>query len=542
LDLRGKKFYLKGGNVMKISIATEENVPQIMKLFIKIYGKGYPFQKFYDTMWLTKSIYSDDNLFMVAKEKNKIVGTGSVFLTAGGFSDLIGEFGRLVVDPDYSGKGVGTKIMNNLIDSVSEMIQFGFAECRAVHSGAQKICERSKFLPTGFEPNKYQLAKTRESVVFVTKLFGPALSLRRNNPRVISSIYPMGAKSMQNLELPVDLIVEDEIEGYPTEKSFKTKELSSTGVSPLLRIERGRIKNPEIFGNLSLSYGFFKIATNQAHYIVAQEKGITLGAIGFTVDKIDRKVKVLELIEFDDEVKGFLLTTLVKIATEKYHAMYIEMDVSAYSPKMQKTLDRLGFVPVAYCPSMVFRGSERLDVVRMAKLNFPPNVKNLKLTDNGKDMFELVLKDLEIKKVGMEITEVTRQSDIFKGLSDGELSQLAQICKMISYPAGKTICSEGECGSEIFVLAEGKASVFAQRTSEKKSKIGTISQGEIFGEMAIIEDLPRVADLVTDVDSKLVVIDKSEFENLMNKNSHLGKIVMKNIAQGLSRKLRRIEA
>jgi len=57
--------------------------------------------------------------------------------------------------------------------------------------------------------------------------------------------------------------------------------------------------------------------------------------------------------------------------------------------------------------------------------------------------------------------------------------------------------------------------------------------------MSIIEDKPRVADLVTDVTSKLVVIDRFELENLMNKNSHLGKMVMKNMAQGLSRKLRR---
>jgi RimJ/RimL family protein N-acetyltransferase len=477
---------------------------------------------------------------MVAKEKGKIIGTGSVFLTAGGFSDLIGEFGRLVVDPGYSGKGAGTKIMTGLMDSVSEMIQFGFAECRAVHSGAQKICERTDFYPTGFEPNKYQLATARESVVFVTKLFGPALSLRRNNPHVIASIYPVAAKGMQNLDLPVDLIVEDDVEGYPMEKSFDTEELESAGgVSPLLRIERGRIKNPEVFGNLSLSYGFFKIATDQAHYIVAKEKGVTLGAIGFTVDDIDKKVKVLELIEFDDEVKGFLMTKLVKIATEKYGAQYIEVDVSAYSPRMQKTLDRLGFVPVAYCPSMVFRGVERLDVVRMAKLNFSPDVKDLKLTPMASDMFKLAIKDLEIKKIGMEITEVTRQSDIFKGLSDGELSQLAQICKMVTFPAGETICSEGECGNEIFVLAEGKASVMTKGKSDKSVKIASISQGEIFGEMSIIEDLPRVADLTTDIESKLVVIDRFELENLMNRNNHLGKIVMQNMAQGLSRKLRR---
>ena len=527
---------------MEITQADENDAQQIMNLFVKIYGPGYPFKKFYDTKWLIKSIYSDDNLFMVAKEKNRIIGSGSVYLTAGGFSDLIGEFGRLVVDPKYGRKGTGTEILTGLMESISEMVQFGFAECRVVHPGAQMISERCGFFPTGFEPNKYQLATARESVVFVTQLFGPALSLRRNNPRVIASIYPMAAKSMQNLGLPVDLIVEDEIDGYPTEKSFDSKELQSEGVSPLLRIERGRIKNPEVFGNLSLSYGFFKIATNQAHYLVARDKGVTLGAIGFTVDVIDKKVKVLELIEFDDEVKGFLLASLDKLAPQKYGAQYIEMDVSAYSTQMQKTLDRLGFVPVAYCPSMVFRGVERLDVVRMAKLLIPPDVEDIKLTPMAMDMFKLAMKDLEIKKIGMKITEITRQSDIFQGLSDGELSQLAQICKMVSYPAGKTICCEGEMGKEIFVLAEGKASVMTKGSRKKRTQIGSIGQGEIFGEMSIIEDLPRVADLTADVDSKLVRIDRFELENLMNKNSHLGKVVMQNMAQGLSRKLRRSEA
>jgi len=125
------------------------------------------------------------------------------------------------------------------------MIQFGFAECRVVHFGAQKICERCGFFTTGFEPNKYQLATNRESVVFVTRLFGPALSLRRNNPRVIASIYHMAAKGMKNLGLPVDLIVVDDIDGYPMEKSFDSEELqSASGASPLLRIERGRVKNP----------------------------------------------------------------------------------------------------------------------------------------------------------------------------------------------------------------------------------------------------------------------------------------------------------
>jgi hypothetical protein len=57
---------------MEIVQATENDVQQIMDLFIKIYGRDYPFKKFYDTKWLTKSIYSDDNLTMVAKKNNKL--------------------------------------------------------------------------------------------------------------------------------------------------------------------------------------------------------------------------------------------------------------------------------------------------------------------------------------------------------------------------------------------------------------------------------------------------------------------------------------
>jgi CRP-like cAMP-binding protein len=149
------------------------------------------------------------------------------------------------------------------------------------------------------------------------------------------------------------------------------------------------------------------------------------------------------------------------------------------------------------------------------------------------------MEDLESKKIGLEITEITKKIDIFKGLSDVELSRLARICKMVSYPTGERICCEGKKGNNIYVLVEGKASVLAKGNRKKKVQIGSIKQGEIFGEMSIIEDLPRVADLVADIDSKLVVIDRDELNNLMNKYSHLGKIVMENMAIGLSRKLRR---
>ena len=268
---------------------------------------------------------------------------------------------------------------------------------------------------------------------------------------------------------------------------------------------------------------------------------MVLGAIGFTHDLVDNKVKVFELIAYDEQVSGFLLSSLDRWAVQKYAVDYIEIDVSAYSPKIQRTLDNLGFIAVAYCPSMVFRGVERLDVIRMAKLTIPPEIGETKFTPQSGEMMELVMACLEEKKVGIRITEITKQLDIFLGLSDGEIAKLARICREVSFPAGTVIAHQGEQGQDVFALIKGNASVINIETPGKQ-KIGEIKEGEIFGEMAIIENQPRTAELVADVDSELIVINREELTNLMDRNHHLGKVVMTNIARGLSQKLRRTDA
>ena len=120
------------------------------------------------------------------------------------------------------------------------------------------------------------------------------------------------------------------------------------------------------------------------------------------------------------------------------------------------------------------------------------------------------------------------------------ITQLARICREVHYPAGTVITHQGEQGAEIFALVNGSASV-VNAEAPGRPKLGTIGAGEIFGEMAIIEDQPRVAELIADVDSDLIVINRLELESLMNRNNHLGKIVMLNIARGLSQKLRRTD-
>ncbi len=525
---------------MDIRKAKENDISQIRELFVSEYGEDYPFQEFYDTEWLKRGIFSDTSNFFVAEENNIILGTGTVLFAAGDYDDLVGEFGRAVVRKDKRSNKVASNLMTEAIQSVEKVIQFGFAENRTTHNASQKLCENHGMVQLGFEPKKYVLKDKRESVVLQGKIFGLAAELRRNNPHVTANIYPLAVKCLENLGLPSDPIVEDEVRSYLSDKKYEVEELEETGITPLLRIERGRVKNREVFGNLSLTYGFFKIAANASVYLVAKEGGITVGAIGFTVDRIDKKIKILELIAFENTVKGFLLSRLDQLAQERYGADYIEIDISAYSPRIQKTLDQLGFFPVAYCPSMVFQDVERLDVVRMAKLHVPLEDEDLVLTEKSQIIYEIVDRALMDRKVGVRIAEVTKEVDIFKGLAEGELHRLARICRPVYFKKDRIIIQEGESRDRMFVLIDGEARVTKLRKG-KEVTIGAINEGEIFGELSLIDNSPRSATVVTKEDSTLLAISLKDFHNLINKEHHLGMVVMRNIAQGLSEKLRRTD-
>jgi N-acetylglutamate synthase-like GNAT family acetyltransferase len=514
--------------------ATRSDVDQVSRLFVRAYGEDYPFPGFYDTEWLTKSVYDDATLFLVAEEAGDIIATGSIMLAAGGLSDLVGEMGRLVAEPSKRARGGAAELVAALIERTRERIQFHMAEVRTVHKGSQRLAEEFGWTACGFEPLKYQFTR-RESVVFYGRPQGLAFELRRNNPRVIPEAATLAQTVLKQMDLPVDAIVEDEPDGYPTNPSgFELERLQQTGVSSLLRIERGRVSQREIFGNLALAHGFFNMSDTNSHYLVARDGDAVLGAVGYTYDPIDRKVRIFELIEFDDAVKGYLLAAVDRIAREELHVDYQEVDLSAYSPKIQRTFERLGFVPVAYCPSMVFEQVERLDVIRMAKVSCQYDLGRMRILPAGQRLREIVEREMEDRLIGMEITEGARRVDLFHNLPEGDLHHLARIGALHEYEAGTVLVREGEAADRLFILVEGAAEA---RSGEQV--FGRLEAGNIFGEMALVERGPRSADVVLTSTARLIEIELPRLERLMEARPRLGYLVARNLARGLSMKLRR---
>jgi hypothetical protein len=199
---------------------------------------------------------------------------------------------------------------------------------------------------------------------------------------------------------------------------------------------------------------------------------------------------------------------------------------------MQRTLERLGFVPVAYCPSMVFSSVERLDVLRMAKVCCPYELGPMKLRKAGKNLQRIVEQGLEDRMLGMEVSASARKTELFRDLPDGDLYRLARLGRVHAYDAGTVLVREGDTADRLYLLLSGIAQVHSNR-----AVIGSLEPGTIFGEMALLEGGTRTADVVLTEEARVAEVPLSALERLMEANPRLGYRVMRNLASSLSHKL-----
>jgi len=519
--------------MIQIREATDADVENIRDLFVEVYGYEYPFKEFYDTKWLKKAVFDEGTLVLVMEAGERIIATAQIIFTSGGMDDMIGEVGRLVAttDPDYHGKGLYSRLIKELVTRTRDRILFLWGEARTVHRASQHIAEELGWVPIGFEPMKYLLLGKRESMSVYAKTQGLAQELRKNNPHVIAEASVLAQTVLKNMGYPIDIIIEDEINGYPTDEEFAIEHLDEQhGITSLLRIERGRVSRKEIFGNFSLSQGFFRIHDPTTSYLIARNGDAILGAVGFSYDAIDKKIRIFELIEFDDAVKGALLSRLDHVARTTLDVDYIEVDVSAYSPKIQRTFERLGFIPIAYCPSMVFDKVERLDVIRMAKLYCPYDLGQIKLLEPAEQIRQIVEKGMENRLIGMEITEEVRKTDLFCHLPDGDLYYLARFSSRRNYEAGTQIIMAGEQPKYLYILTQGEAEIV--RDGEVLS---VYHNGNIIGGMALLNPkLPRDADVVFTKPSTVIVMEITQLNHLLQAYPRLGYTVAINLARSLT--------
>ena len=83
-----------------------------------------------------------------------------------------------------------------------------------------------------------------------------------------------------------------------------------------------------------------------------------------------------------------------------------------------------------------------------------------------------------------------------------------------SYGAGDTVFEEGQDGAEMFIIQAGEVEILKD-TDGDSCRLALLEEGDFFGEMAILESLPRTATARAVTDCALVRIDRNTFDQLV---------------------------
>jgi CRP/FNR family transcriptional regulator, cyclic AMP receptor protein len=140
-----------------------------------------------------------------------------------------------------------------------------------------------------------------------------------------------------------------------------------------------------------------------------------------------------------------------------------------------------------------------------------------------------------------DLDTVLKQAELFDGLSPTEVQAIADVCQERRFRAGETITRQRDEGDHLFVVCEGAVEVSLSGPGPEASSRSVVhlGRGQIFGEMALVDQGPRSATVRSTADNTVVqAIGRQDFVNLCERNHHLGYVVMRNMAADLSFKLR----
>lgn len=88
--------------------------------------------------------------------------------------------------------------------------------------------------------------------------------------------------------------------------------------------------------------------------------------------------------------------------------------------------------------------------------------------------------------------------------------------EIATYPKGKLLFRQGERGKAAYLVNSGAVGIFRE-TGGRKIPLATVRQGELFGEMAVIDDSPRMATAFTLEESTLTIISVESMSDKMRK-------------------------
>lgn len=131
----------------------------------------------------------------------------------------------------------------------------------------------------------------------------------------------------------------------------------------------------------------------------------------------------------------------------------------------------------------------------------------------------------------MEIIDTIRKNQLFNDLSNEEIQSIAGLATVKTVPKNTFVFSEGDSASSFYMIKEGRVNVTVTNEDGKELILSTLQAGDNFGELSIIDDNPRSANIFTLENCIFIILQKNDFYQILKQNPVVGINMIKSLCQ-----------
>lgn len=140
--------------------------------------------------------------------------------------------------------------------------------------------------------------------------------------------------------------------------------------------------------------------------------------------------------------------------------------------------------------------------------------------------------------VTAKIFDTIKNCILLQGLSDEDINSLAAFCDLRTMNEGTTVFIENMPGESLFIITKGAIRISKMFAEGDEKTLVVLGPEDVFGEMAVIDGLPRSATARVAENAELVSFKKPDFERLRNEDARLALKLIDNIVRVLSKRVR----
>jgi CRP/FNR family cyclic AMP-dependent transcriptional regulator len=149
--------------------------------------------------------------------------------------------------------------------------------------------------------------------------------------------------------------------------------------------------------------------------------------------------------------------------------------------------------------------------------------------------------EMQAKSGSLDRQKLLQEHPLFSGLPAEIIERLSSYAVMKDVKRGTTIFTKGEIGNSLFAVCEGTVKMTSPSADGKDAVFNLITEGAIFGEIALLDGRTRTADAVAATDCHLMVIDRRDFLPLLRSQQELAIKMIEVLCDRLRRTSEQVE-